>query len=578
MPLPSRSAQLRRPLSPRGHQRRTRIPRPRHSVHQPHPAPSSQSPTSSRRRSAPRAPRPLPDRTAPAFSRQPSRSAQLRRQPRPRGQRRTRIPRPRHSVNQPHPAPSSQSPTSSRRRSAPRAPRPLPDRTAPAFSRQPSRSAQLSRQPRPRGQRRTRIPRPRHSVQPTASGTELAIPDILPPPFRTARPQTTARPHRAGLLAPALPQRPAPPAAETPRPPASDPDPQATPQRQPTASGTELAIPDILPPPFRTARPQATARPHRAGLLAPALPQRPAPPAAETPRPPASDPDPQATPQRPTASAAESDTIPRTPDALHEVLHAHLPIMGAEYLTSPPMGDHFRTPIPGLSRNDGNRWLRAIDCAEPVFATLFHTHNAFFSPPPSMRSYVVDEFRVDRWHAWLTEHPDRRTHLADEILASVWPDYQRDHGLKPAPIPPTPAALRRVLSGHLRQLGGELVQPRALGDDLLVSIPGLGPTALRCVIHTLHDQIPYTAFAPPDTMRGSGAKHSYRCDAWSRWLDNPPDRLGYFTGLLTKAVWPVHQQEHTLDPTLRAPEPPEPPPEPSRPARALQRPRPGGLH
>ena len=159
-PAAPSSAGSRRPHS----QRRSRIHRPRHSVHQPHPAPRSRSPTSSRRRSAPRAPRPLPDHDAPAFSRQPSRSAQLRRQPRPHSQRRSRIHRPRHSVHQPHPAPRSRSPTSSRRRSAPRAPRPLPDHDAPAFSRQPSRSAQLRRQPRPHSQRRSRIHRPRHSV------------------------------------------------------------------------------------------------------------------------------------------------------------------------------------------------------------------------------------------------------------------------------------------------------------------------------------------------------------------------------------------------------------------------------
>ena len=156
------------------------------------------------------------------------------------------------------------------------------------------------------------------------------------------------------------------------------------------------------------------------------------------------------------------------------------------------------------------------------------------------------------------------------MLASVWPDYQRDHGLEPASIPPTPAALRRVLSGHLRQLGDELVQPLTLGDELHASIPGLGPNALRCVILTLHKQMPDpTAFAPPPDIRRFGARHEYRCLRWSHWLDNPPDHRGYLAALLTKTVWPVHQRDHGLDPALRAP---EPPPEPTQPAPTPQRP------
>ena len=407
------------------------------------------------------------------------------------------------------------------------------------------------------------VPGPQATPQrpPTASGAELAVPGIHPSPaFRTARPKTIAQPRRADLLAPAFPQRPASPSTGSPRS-VPVPDPQATSQR-PTASGANLAIPGILPPPaLRTARPQAISRPRRASLLAPALPQRPVPPAAETPRP-APVQDPQATPQRPPASAAESDAIPRTPDALHEVLHAHLPTMGAEYLTTPPMGDHFRTPIPGLPRKDGNRWLGAIKCAEKTLGKILHGQKDLFPPPTTMRPSAARKFRVKRWHTWLAEHPDRRTHLADEMLASVLPDYQRDHGLEPAPIPPTPAALRRVLNGHLRQLGGEIVRAPAQGDGFDTPIPGLGPKALLCLFQTLRKQI-------PNRIRRSGAQQEVRYSRWSDWLDSPPDRRGYLAALLTKAVWPMHQRDHGLDPALRAP---EPPPAPSRPARTPQQP------
>ena len=142
------------------------------------------------------------------------------------------------------------------------------------------------------------------SQRPIASGTDLAIHGIhLTTTLRTTRPQATARAARTGLLAPAFPQRPASPSTGSPRS-VPVPDPQATSHR-PTASGANLAIPGILrPPALRTAHPQAISRPRRASLLAPALPQRPAPPPAETPRP-APVPDPQATPQRPTASGAE---------------------------------------------------------------------------------------------------------------------------------------------------------------------------------------------------------------------------------------------------------------------------------
>ena len=275
-------------------------------------------------------------------------------------------------------------------------------------------------------------------------------------------------------------------------------------------------------------------------------------------------------PRPPPPTAIPETIIPSTPDALHEVLHAHLPTMGAEYLTRPPMGDYFRTPIPGLSRKNRNR-LHALDCAEITLGNILYRRDDLFSPPTSMRPSAAHEFRVDRWHTWLADHPDRRTHLADEMLASVWPDYQRDHDLKPAPIPPTPAALRRVLNGHLRRLGGEIVQALAQGDDLDTSIPGLGPKALQCVIHTLREQIPdHTAFAPPPHIRRSGTRHKYRDLRWSEWLDSLPNRRGYLAALLTKAIWPIHQRDHGLDPALHAPEPP--PPAPTQPAPTPQRP------
>ena len=278
---------------------------------------------------------------------------------------------------------------------------------------------------------------------------------------------------------------------------------------------------------------------------------------------------PGAVQRSPAPTAIPETMIPRTPEDLHEVLHAHLPTMGAEYLTTPPMGDCFRTPIPGLSRKRNNGWLHALDCAEKTLGNILDRQEVF-SPPPTMRRSAAREFIVERWHTWLAEHPDRRTNLADEMLASVWADYQRDHGLKPAPIPPTPAALRRVLNGHLRRLGGEIVQALALGNELDTFIPGLGPKALQCVIHTLREQIPdHTDFAPPARIRRSGARHGYRYLRWSEWLDSPPDLRGYLAALLTKAVWPVHQRDHGLDPALRAP---EPPPEPSRPASTPQRP------
>ena len=434
------------------------------------------------------------------------------------------------------------------------------------------------------------VPDPQATSQrPTASGTEFAVPGIHPlPALRTARTQAISRPRRASLLAPALPQRPVPPAAESPRPlPVQDP--QATPQR-PTASGTEFAVPGIHPlPALRTARTQAISRPRRASLLAPALPQRPVPPAAEFPRS-VPVPDPQATSQRPTASGANlaipgilpppvlrtarpqaisrprradllAPAIPRTPDALHEVLHAHLPTMGAEYLTTPPGDDYFRTPIPGLSRTRNNRRPHALKCAERTLGKILDKQKDLF-PPLTTRPSAARKISIKRWHTWLAEHPDRHTHLADEMLASMWPDYQRDHDLEPAPIPPTPAALLRFLNGHLRRLGDEIVRAPAQDDGFDTSIPGLGPTALLCVFQTLRKEI-------PNRIRRSGAEQKSRYSRWSDWLDSPPDRRGYLAALLTKAVWPVHQHEHSLDPALRAP---ERPPAPSRPARTPQQP------
>ena len=280
---------------------------------------------------------------------------------------------------------------------------------------------------------------------------------------------------------------------------------------------------------LRTARPQAISRPRRADLLAPA--------------------------------------IPRTPDALHEVLHAHLPTMGAEYLTTPPGDDYFRTPIPGLSRTRNNRRPHALKCAERTLGKILDKQKDLF-PPLTTRPSAARKISIKRWHTWLAEHPDRHTHLADEMLASMWPDYQRDHDLEPAPIPPTPAALLRFLNGHLRRLGDEIVRAPAQDDGFDTSIPGLGPTALLCVFQTLRKEI-------PNRIRRSGAEQKSRYSRWSDWLDSPPDRRGYLAALLTKAVWPVHQHEHSLDPALRAPEPP-----PARPPglRALHSSRAGAAN